>query len=146
MRFDPAIEAQVSFKLTLESGQLGDDLEAVHEAEATFSATAGSEAKAAYQTLQTIGERHLDLLSFQEFLIYITWQQVTEETLPVYFKKGLDLCDQYLRRSGKTARDHGQTQAKQIRELRTSFSRGLGLADEDETEEEYDRDSFKGGD
>lgn len=69
---------------------------------------------------------------------------MTEETLPVYFRKGLDLCDRYLKGAREAARD--QIQVNQIRELRASFCRGLGLVHEEEAEEEYDRDAFKGGD
>jgi hypothetical protein len=69
---------------------------------------------------------------------------VAEETLPVYFRKGLDLCNRYLKDIRETSQD--QTHVNQIRELRTSFCRGLGLMDEEEAEEEYDRDTFKGGD
>src|SRR5579883_1083010 len=76
MRFDPAIAAHRAFKSAVESGQLGDDLEAVCDAESTFSSTAGDEARTAYRLLQEIGERHRDATAFQEFLIYITWQQV----------------------------------------------------------------------
>ncbi len=146
MRFDPAIAAHRAFKSAVESGQLGNDLGAVCDAETTFSSTAGDEARTAYRLLQEIGERHPDATAFQEFLIYITWQQVTEETLPIYFRKGLDLCDRYLEAVCRTTQDHDQTPIIQIRELRASFSKGLGLAEEEEAAEEYDRDSFKGGD
>jgi len=144
MRFDPAIAAHQSFMLAVQSGELGDDLDGAREAEATFSATAGDEAKAAYRTLHAIGERRPEARSFQEFLIYITWQQVAEETLPIYFRKGLDLCNRYLKDVREATRD--QIQVNQIRELRASFCRGLGLVYEEEAEEEYDRDAFKGGD
>ncbi|TAJ26752.1 MAG: hypothetical protein EPO64_06040 [Nitrospirae bacterium] len=146
MRFDPAIAAQASFKLAVESGQLDDDVEAVRDAEATFSATAGEEAHAAYLVLQEIGEQHPHVTSFQAFLIYITWQQVMEETIPAHFRQGLSLCDRYLQRAREAAQDHDPTQVEQIRELRVSFCSGLGLADKEESEEEYDKDAFTGGD
>ena len=141
MQFDPAIAAQVSFTRAQESGELGPDLEQAREAEAIFSGSAGREATAGYFTLLELGERHPDAVSFQEFLIYITWQQVTEETIPAHFQKGAELCDQYLSRL-----DHGhdETQAEQISALRRSFRAGLGQGEDDEAE--YDADTPKGGD
>ena len=141
MEFDPAIAAQVSFKRAQASGELGVDLEGAIAAEAIFSESAGSDAKAAYFTLQEIGQRHPDAIALQEFLIYITWQQVTEDTIPAHFQRGADLCDRYLSRLGG---DHDIMQAEQIRELRRSFRAGLGQ-DEDE-EAGYDEDTLKGGD
>ncbi len=140
MQFDPSIAAQTSFKRAQEAGELGEDLDAAREAEETFSSTAGSEAKTAYERLQNIGERHPHAKAFQEFLIHITWQQVTEETIPLHFKKGLELCDQYL----ATWNDDDTIQATQIRELRTSFRAGLGLDEDDD--DDFDQDTFKGGD
>jgi hypothetical protein len=141
MQFDPAIAAQRSFKRAQESEELGQDLEQARESEEIFSASAGDEAKAAYFKLQEIGGRHPEAVSFQEFLIYITWQQVTEETIPAHFRRGADLCDRYLNglKSG-----HDEVQAAQISELRRSFRAGLGLVDEDEAE--FDQDTLKGGD
>ncbi len=141
MQFDPAIAAQVSFARAQDSGELGLDMEQAREAEAIFSASAGREATSGYFTLLKLGERHPDAVSFQEFLIYITWQQVTEETIPAHFRKGAELCDRYLSR---LARGHDEVQAEQIRELRRSFRAGLGQLDDDETE--YDADTLKGGD
>jgi hypothetical protein len=140
VQFDAAIAAQRSFQRAQDTGDLGDDREAVIEAEATFSASAGSEATAAYLTLQEIGERHPDTPAFQEFLIYITWQQVVEETIPSHFLKGVELCDRYLQRRGGEDR----VQVIQIRELRTSFRAGLGLKDDEP--DEYEQDTIKGGD
>jgi hypothetical protein len=141
MQFDPAIAAQICFNRAGVSGELGQDLEPATHAEEIFSASAGDEAKAAYFRLQEIGTQHPDATSFQEFLIYITWQQVTEETIPAHFQRGADLCDQYLNRtdSGSDA-----TQVEQIRELRRSFRAGLGQKDDDEIG--YEEDSVKGGD
>ncbi len=142
MQFDPAIAAQASFTRAQDSGELGGDLEQAREAEAVFSGSAGREATAGYFTLLALGERHPDAVSFQEFLIYITWQQVTEETIPAHFQKGAELCDRYLSRP-----DGGPdgTQADQIRALRQSFRAGLGLQDE-EDELDYDADRPQGGD
>lgn len=141
MQFDPAIAAQASFTRAQDSVELGPDLEQAREAEAIFSGSAGREATAAYFTLVALGERHPDAVSFQEFLIYITWQQVTEETIPAHFQRGAELCDRYLSR---LARGYDAMQADQIRELRRSFRAGLGQQDDDEAD--YDDDTPKGGD
>lgn len=141
MQFDPAIAAQVSFRRAQESGELGHDLEKAREAEEIFSGSAGREATAGYFTLLELGERHPDAVSFQEFLIYITWQQVTEETIPANFQRGANLCDRYLSRLD---RGHDEIQADQISALRRSFRAGLGQSEDDEAE--YDDDTLKGGD
>src|SRR5438105_1568481 len=140
MEFDPAIAAQVSFRRAQESGELGVDLDKAIAAEAIFSANAGSEATAAYFTLQEIGQRHPEATALQEFLIYITWQQVTEDTIPAHFQRGADLCERYLSRLEE---GHDTKQVKQIRELRRSFRAGLGQDEDDEAR--YDEDSRKGG-
>ena len=141
MQFDPAIAARLSFKRAQESGELGHDLEKARAAEETFSEGAGDEAKAAYHALQEIGERHPDAVAFQEFLIYSTWQQVTEETIPAHFQRGEKLCDRYL---SQLKSGHDEAQAAQISDLRRSFRAGLGLGDEED--EDYDEDTLKGGD
>lgn len=145
MNFDPAIAAQVAFKQALESGLLGPDAETAVAAEEAFSASAGSEAKAAYMTLQELGRTHADAQSFQEFLIYITWQQVTEETIPLHFRRGLDLCNCYLARFGLAGKPDDKG-FRQVQALRESFRGGLGLAEEDDHGAEYDKDAIKGGD
>jgi hypothetical protein len=141
MQFDPAIAAQASFARAQASGELGDDLEQAQEAEAIFSGSAGREARDAYFALQALGARRPDAVALQEFLIYITWQQVTEETIPAHFQKGAELCDLYLSR---LAGGHDEVQVGQIRELRRSFRAGLGLSDDDESD--YDADTPQGGD
>jgi hypothetical protein len=141
VQFDPAIAAQLSFTRAQASGELGADLAQAKAAEEIFSGSAGSEARAAYFELQAIGGRHPDAVSFQEFLIYITWQQVTEETLAAHFQRGADLCDRYLDRAGD-GRD--PVQVEQIRELRRSFRAGLGQTDEEVSE--YEEDRLIGGD
>ena len=142
MQFDPAIAAQASFTRAQVSGELGPDLAQAQEAEAIFSGSAGREARDAYCTLLALGARHPDAVAFQEFLIYITWQQVTEETIPAHFQRGAELCDRYL---GRLARGHDAMQANQIRELRRSFRAGLGQGEEDESDYDDD-DTLKGGD
>jgi hypothetical protein len=141
VQFDPAIAARLSFKRAQDLGELGQDFEKARAAEETFSESAGTEAKAAYRTLLEICERHPEATSFQEFLIYSTWQQVTEETIPAHFQRGAELCDRYLTRP---ACGHDEIQAAQISDLRRSFRAGLGLGDEEE--EDYDQDTLKGGD
>ncbi|NJN36268.1 MAG: hypothetical protein HC794_03430 [Nitrospiraceae bacterium] len=74
--------------------------------------------------------------------IYITWQQVTEETIARHFETGLKLCEAYLvKRAARTERDVGQ-----IEELYGSFRAGLGLEEQDELQIEFKRDTPKGGD
>jgi len=145
MHFDPAIAAQVAFTQVMASGQLGADVEAAREAEDIFSGSAGQEAKAAYEVLQALGDRYPDAQAFQEFLIYITWQQVTEETIPRHFHAGLERCNDYLARFGRSAGGDDMS-VGQIRALRESFRGGLGLSEDDDHETEYDKDAFKGGD
>lgn len=141
MHFDPAIAAQTSFTRARNSGELGDDLEQAQEAEAIFSSSADNEARAAYFALVALGEQRPDAVALQEFLIYITWQQVTEETIAAHFQRGAELCDRYL---GRLAPGHDVMQADQIRDLRQSFRAGLGQGEDDEAG--YDEDVLKGGD
>ena len=141
MKFDPAVAAQTSFRRAQQSGELGEDLDRAVEAEEIFSAEAGEPVRAAYETLQEIGERHPEAAFFQEYLIYLTWQQVMAEPIPMYFQKGAELCDRYLKQSGDR---HDETQVRQIHELRASFRAGLGLGDSEP--EIYDEDTVKGGD
>lgn len=141
MQFDPAVAAQFSWGRSQELGELGEDEEAALVAEETFSTTSGDSGRAAYQTLLDIGLGHPDARAFQEFLIYITWQQVTDDMDPDYFRTGLELCDHYLARWGHLSDD---AQVRQVSELRTSFRNGLGL--DFEEEHDYDKDAFKGGD
>lgn len=147
MNFDPAIAAQAAFQQVLASGVLGSDADSAVEAEAIFSASAGADAKAAFATLQKLGQSRPDARAFQEFLIYIAWQQVTEETIPLHFRRGLDLCNHYLARFGQTV-ERNDKGLRQIRALRESFRGGLGLPEDDDHdhEGEYDKDVVKGGD
>ena len=89
-----------------------------------------------------LAERHPGAHAFQAFCIYITWQQVTEHTIPRYFQTGLRLCDQYLLSpDGKNGTDLAN-----IQDLRDSFNAGLGMDQEDELQQEFRRDTPKGGD
>ncbi len=142
MQFDPAIAAQSAFTRAQSRGELKEDLAEAQEAEAAFSASAGEEATAAFHTLQALGLRHPEATAFQEFLIYITWQQVTEQTIPRYFRTGLELCDRYLGRKAAPTTD--EQQVRQITELRKSFRAGLGM--DQEEPHDYEKDTIKGGD
>ena len=140
MQFDPALAAQGAFRLA--ESELGADWGTAVELEHAFSASAGPEARDAYDALLDLAQRHPGAHAFQAFCIYITWQQVTEETIPRHFQTGMRLCEQYLGSHGGTRRaddDH-------VEELYRSFRAGLGLDEEDEMQHEYRQDTPKGGD
>jgi hypothetical protein len=140
MQFDPALAAQAAFQEA--AAELGSDWETAVELEEMFSSNAGSTAREAYEELLSLATRYPKGRAFQAFCIYITWQQVTEETIPHHFRTGVRLCEAYLTsRDDKDSRD-----VQQIRELYDSFRAGLGLEDEDEHHEEFRRDTVKGGD
>ena len=143
LHFDPAIAAQAAFQLAQERNELGSDVELAHELEAVFSASAGEEAVQAYRRLLALGERYPGARTFQEFLIYSTWQQAAEDPIAEHFHRGLELCSQLL--AGAEAADTDRS-LTQIRALRTSFLSALGGKEQDEIGDEYDRDAFKGGD
>ncbi len=142
MQFDPAIAAQHALRCATEQGQLGELHDEIVEAEETFSSSAGTQAKQAYELLQQLGEHLPDAPALHEFLIYITWQQVTEETIPAHFQKGVELCDRFLERFGNDLEGSGTL--SQVATIRKSFRGGLG--EPDDTPSEYDEDAFKGGD
>jgi len=139
MTFDASIAAQQALQRVERSGELGQDLDRVLEAERIFSASVGDEALAAYESLQALSEPYAHVKSFQAFLIYITWQQFVEETSATHVHTGLSLCDRYL-----TQWNDGSAEARQILELRTSYKAALG--ENEEEEDECDEDVFKGGD
>ena len=143
MNFDPAIAAQQALHHAEEQGELGDLETAIVEAEGIFSTDQGSEAKQAFDTLQQLGAQRPQAQHLQEFLIYITWQQVTEGPLARYFQHGLDLCDRFLDQFGKKI--EGTTTHQQILAIRESFRGGLGIKEE-QTLPEFDEDAFQGGD
>lgn len=143
MDFDPAIEAQLALQRARAHEELGERWDEAEELESRFSSSTGPEASEAYHRLIMLGGEFAKAWAFQEFLIYITWQQVTERTIPEYFRQGTRLCDRFL------AQPHPHVTPRslaQIRTLRRSFREGLGLRDQDELGEEFDRDTFKGGD
>lgn len=143
MQFDPAIAAQQAFQQAEQHGELGDFASEIQDAEDIFSTDQSQHAKRAYDRLQEFGTRLPDARWFQEFLIYITWQQVTEETIPRHFETGLDLCDRFLERFGPML--EGTASLKQVRDIRESFQGGLGIK-ADDLMAEHDEDAFKGGD
>ena len=48
------------------------------------------------RTLLALAARYPKAHSFQAFCIFITWQQVTEETIAHHFQTGLRLCETFL--------------------------------------------------
>jgi len=139
MQFDPAIVALQALHHAEEQGELGDFQPIISEAEETFSSDQGPAAKQAYEHLQQLGERLPDAQRFQEFLIHITWQQVTEEPIPKHFQKGFELCNRFLDRFG--AAIEGTESYHRILAIRQSFKSGLGIQRQ-EVRDEYDEDSF----
>lgn len=143
MNFDPAVAAQEALARAYAHDDLGDAQPEIEEAEETFSSETGLEARRAYETLIDIGENLPQAQAFQEFLIFTTWQQVTEETIPRHFLKGVQLTEQFLARFGSQIQ--GTASYERIVAIRQSFKRGLGDRIES-IQDEYDRDAFHGGD
>lgn len=142
MQFDPAIAAREAFQRSKALEELGPDFPFAVEMEEIFSSSAGEEAKKAYFQLLELGKQHWEARAFQEFLIYITWQQVTEETIPQHFQNGLALCNDYLTKFSTSSPN--PKQVEQIKELKSSYKHGLGLVDTDP--QGFEEDMFKGGD
>jgi hypothetical protein len=140
MQFDAALAAQAALQEA--ESDLGSDWDTAVELEDIFSSNAGSIAREAYEGLLSLSARHPKAHSFQAFCIYITWQQVTEETIARHFQTGLRLCEAYL--ISREAKDPRHIDS--VIELRESFRAGLGLDEEDEIEVEFRRDTPKGGD
>ena len=140
MQFDAALAAQETFGRA--EVELGSDWDIAVELEETFSANAGSMAREAYEGLLSLATRHPQARSFQAFCIYITWQQVTEETIAQHFQTGMRLSESYL--ASHDGKD--QQHIDYVTELLESFRAGLGLDEEDEIQVEFRRDTPKGGD
>lgn len=140
MRFDPALAAQEAFYQA--ETELGLDWDHAVELENTFSTNAGTTAREAYEGLLTLGQQYPQARSFQAFCIYITWQQVTEQTIAHHFATGMKLCEAYL----ASPETQAQQDVERIEELYSSFRAGLGLDEQDELQVEYKRDTPKGGD
>ena len=141
--FDPAIEAQAAFRLAESRNELGPDGALARELETEFSENAGEKATQAYRRLLALGERHPDAGAFQEFLIYSTWQQATEDPTAEHFHRGRNLCARFLAR---TTAGGIESNLARVRALRSSFLNALGEKGHDDIGEEFDRDAFKGGD
>lgn len=140
MQFDAALAAQEAFHQA--EAELGSDWDTAVELEETFSSNAGATARQAYEGLLALAQQYPNAHSFHAFCIYITWQQVTEETIARHFEMGVKLCEAYLAsREARPERD-----LEQIEELYGSFKAGLGLEEQDELQAEYKRDTPKGGD
>ena len=140
MQFDAALAAQAALKES--ETELGSDWDHAVDLEEIFSSNAGATAREAYEGLLALAQQYPSAYSFQAFCIYITWQQVTEETIARHFETGLKLSESYLAsQEGKKPRD-----IEYVTELHGSFRAGLGLEEEDEIQAEYKRDTPKGGD
>ncbi len=143
MNFDPAIAAHEALQQAEEQGELGDFEDDILEAEETFSTIQGPKATAAFDVLQGFGQQLPQARWYQEYLIYITWQQVTEGPLARYFQHGLDASNRFLERFAKEI--EGTPTLEHILAIRESFQGGLGI----ETQEvipEHEEDAFAGGD
>ena len=140
MQFDPALAARAAFQQA--EVELGSDWTTALDLEEVFSSSAGKEASDAYDALLQLAERHPRAHAFQAFCIYITWQQVTEETIARHFETGVRLSERYLLfPEGKNGTDLAYVQ-----ELHDSFKAGLGMDQEDELQREFRKDTPKGGD
>ena len=140
MQFDAALAAQDTLQES--ETELGADWDRAVELESTFSSNAGSTAREAYEQLLALADRHPDAHRFQAFCIYITWQQVTEETIARHFQTGMTLSETYLASpEGKDPRHLAY-----VTELLESFRAGLGLDEENDIVVEFRKDTPKGGD
>jgi hypothetical protein len=140
MEFDPAVAAWEVFAQVQASNELGDELMAAVEAYERFSSSAGEEASEAYRELIAIGSRHPEALAFGEFLVYITWSHLMDETYTEHFSRGLALCrDLLLRDSGGD-----EQRVRRLRAIERSFRAGLSAESKEGLD--YDADLPKGGD
>ncbi len=140
MQFDAALAAQAAFEEA--ESELGSDWETAAELEETFSSNAGSTAREAYEGLLSLATRYPRAHAFQAFCIYITWQQVTEQTIAHHFETGMRLSESYLASRDGKDRQH----LDYVTELLESFRAGLGLDEEDDIVIEFRKDTPKGGD
>lgn len=140
MKFDTAITARRLFEQVQASGELGDELDAAVEAEDRFSNDAGEEAAEAYRELVAMGERYPDADLFKEFLVYITWSHLMDETHPEHFRRGLAMSRDLIRRDAGANGDR----LRHLQEMEGSFRAGLGQKSEDLMD--FDADLPKSGD
>ncbi|MEP6936149.1 MAG: hypothetical protein ABI988_19780 [Nitrospirota bacterium] len=140
MQFDAALAAQDTFRRA--ESELGSDWDTAVELENIFSSNAGSTAREAYESLLALAARYPKAHSYQAFCIFITWQQVTEETIAHHFQTGMRLCEAFLLSpESKDSQDIAY-----VTELYGSYRDGLGLDEEDEIQVEFRKDTPKGGD
>jgi hypothetical protein len=140
MQFDAALAAQAALQEA--RSELGPDWDTAVDLEETFSSNAGTTARAAYEGLLALAQRYPQAHSFQAFCIFITWQQVTEETIAHHFETGMRLSEAYL----ASLNGKNQRHIEYVTELLESFRAGLGLDEEDEIQVEFRKDTPKGGD
>jgi hypothetical protein len=140
MQFDAALAAQDTLQEA--EAELGADWDHAVELEETFSSNAGATAREAYEQLLALAARHPEAHNFQAFCIYITWQQVTEETIARHFQTGMTLSEAFL--ASPEGKD--QRHLAYVAELLGSFRAGLGLEEEDDIVVEFRKDTPKGGD
>jgi len=140
MRFDAALAAQDTLRDA--EAELGVDWDEAVELEDTFSSNAGATAREAYEALLALADRHPHAHRFQAFCIYITWQQVTEETIARHFQTGLTRAEAYL----ATPEGKDPQHLSYVAELLDSFRAGLGLDEEEDIVVEFRKDTPKGGD
>ena len=140
MQFDAALAAQDTLQEA--QSELGTDWDQAVELEETFSSNAGTTARDAYEQLLALATRHPQAHRDHAFCIYITWQQVTGQTIVRHFETGMTLSEAYLASpEGKDPRHLGH-----VTELLESFRAGLGLDEEDDIVVEFRKDTPKGGD
>ena len=140
MEFDTSIASGRMFELVQASDELGDELETVLEAEERFSNSVGEEAATAYRELVAVGDRHPDADLFKEYLVYITWNHLMDETYPEHFRRGLTLSRDLIRRDTGA---NGE-RLRRLQAMEESFRAGLGGKSEDLMD--FDADLPKGGD
>ncbi len=140
MQFDAALAAQSALQEA--QSELGPDWDTAVELEETFSSNAGATAREAYEALLALAPRYPMAHAFHAFCIYITWQQVTEETIAHHFQTGMRLSEAYL--ASLNGKD--QRHIAYVTELLESFRAGLGLDEEDDIQVEFRKDTPKGGD
>ncbi len=140
MQFDAALAAQDTLQES--EVELGADWDRAVELEGVFSSNAGAPAREAYEELLALARRHPNAHAFQAFCIYITWQQVTEETIAHHFQTGMRLSEAYL----ASPEEKDPRHVAYVSELLESFRAGLGLDEEDDIVLEFRKDTPKGGD
>ena len=140
MQFDAALAAQETFRRA--ESELGSDWDTAVNSKTRFPPMPDRRRGRPMRACSLSPSATPRPIPFKPSVSYITWQQVTEETIAHHFQTGLRLCETFL------ASPDGKHQAdvEQITELYGSFRDGLGLDEEDEIQVEFRRDTPKGGD